>query len=383
MTASSAATALLRDDLAIRLQRRFGLAPADGLGVVRRAAFWGLLAWLPIAGWALATGHAFGDGGESMLSHYGVTLRLLVAIPLMIAAEALFLSTVRRLAPRFVESGLCRGDPSALRETAVSLARLRDSLHPWILGTGAGLAWLLALRAGVTDQPLEHGIAWAADGFGATWYLWVGRPIFVACIGVWLWRALLLAFALHRLVSLGMTLAPAHPDRVGGLGFLAELPAAFGLVAFALSAVIAGGWAHDVAHHGTAVMSLRVPMIATVVLLTAVFLGPLMVLAGPMGRVRKRALLDYGALLSRHGDALHRRWILAEPVTEPLLEAPEIGAAADAASLYEAVGRMRAIPVSLPMLAMLVVPAALPMVAVLALEIPVSELLAKVLGALL
>lgn len=376
---------LLRDDLAIRLQRRVGLAPPDGIGAVRRAAFWGLLAWLPIAAWAAATGHAYREGGESMLAHYGVTLRLLVAIPLMILAEAVLLRTVATLARRFVDSGLCSGDPGALRDTAASLARVRDVAHPWVLALGAGLAWIAALGAGSAGEASAHGLAWAdgGRGFGAVWYLWIGRPIFVACACVWLWRAILLAWVLHRAVSVGMTLVPAHPDRLGGLGFLADLTGAFGIVAFALSAVIAGGWAHDVAHHGKDVMSLKLPMIASVVLLTAVFLAPLLVLAGPMGRARKRALLQYGALLSRHGGALHRRWILGEKVDEPVLEAPEIGASADAAQLYDSVGKMLPVPLRPAMVAAVAVPAALPMLALLSMQVPVGDLLKAIVGVLL
>ena len=385
MNASSSPIGLLRDDPAIRLQRRIGLAPGDGLGVGRRAVFWGLLAWLPIAVWAAATGRAVGEGGESLLAHYGVTLRLLVAIPLMIVAEAMLLGAVRRIAPRFVDSGLCTGDPRTLHETAVSLARLRDRVHPWVLGVGAGAAWIAALRATGADAGLAHDIAWAAEGggFGAAWYLWVGRPIFVACACVWLWRAVLLAFALHRLVSLGMTLIPSHPDRLGGMGFLDGLFGALGLVAFAMSAVIAGGWAHDVVHHGTDVMSLKVPMIASVVLLTAVFLAPMLVLAGPMGRARKRALLEYGGLLARHGSALHRRWILGQKLEEPSLEAPEIGAAADAAHLYDSVGKMQTVPLRPATVAAVAVPAAMPMLAVLAIQVPIGDLLKAIAGVLL
>jgi hypothetical protein len=37
----------------LRWQRALHLAPAGGLGVIRRAVFFALLTWLPIALWAL------------------------------------------------------------------------------------------------------------------------------------------------------------------------------------------------------------------------------------------------------------------------------------------------------------------------------------------
>ena len=89
-----------------------------------------------------------------------------------------------------------------------------------------------------------------------------------------------------------------------------------------------------------------------------------------------------GALVARHGHALHRRWIGGEQVDDPILEAPEIGAAADAATLYEAVGRMRPFPFAPQAVLSVALPAALPMVGVLAMQIPVAELLRTLLAAL-
>jgi hypothetical protein len=124
-------------------------------------------------------------------------------------------------------------------------------------------------------------------------------------------------------------------------------------------------------------------MVAAAGLLTAVFVAPLAVLLGPMSRAKKRARLDYGALVARHGDAVHRRWIEGVAVDDPLLDAPEIGSAADAATLYEAVRRMKLVPLGLPALLGVLVPAVLPMLAVLAIEVPIGQLLLKLAKALI
>jgi hypothetical protein len=57
----------------LRWQRAVHLAPARGLGVLRRVIFFALLTWLPIAIWALVRGR-FLDAvvGEPLLKHYGV-----------------------------------------------------------------------------------------------------------------------------------------------------------------------------------------------------------------------------------------------------------------------------------------------------------------------
>lgn len=377
----------LRDDILIRFQRRIGLAPADGLGTLRRAVFLGLLGWLPVVVWAWFAGRASDGDSESLLAHYAVTARLLVAVPLMVIAEAVLLGSVRALSPQLVVAGLVPDDRTAIRAAVGRLERLRDRVHPWVVAGGVALAWLLASGGGLDLAPRGHALAWAGEegvsGFGVQWYLWVGRPIFIACVGVWLWRAVLLGIALHQLPGLGLRFVPTHPDRLGGFGFSRSLTFAFGIVAFALSTVIASVWAHEVAYHGLDVATLRMPMAATVVLLTAIFLAPLFVLVGPISRAKKLARLQYGALIARHGDALHRKWIDGAAVDDALLEAPEIGAAADAATLYDAVGRMLPVPLTVPSVLMVALPAALPMLAVASLQIPVATLFRQLVSALL
>lgn len=376
---------LQRDDVLMRLQRCIGVVPAQGLGMVRRALFWALLGWGPIAAWAVISGRADIPGGESLLGHFGVTVRLLLAVPLMVIAEAVLTGSVLGLARHFSASGLFHTDPKRLHEVADGLLRLRDRAHPWAVATGVAFGLLLAWHD-TAAASTSHALAWAGEdgraGFGVRWYLWVARPVFLAFVAAWLWRAMLLGIALHRVANSGLRLVPTHPDRADGLGFATPLTTAFGMVAFALSAVIASHWAHEVAWHGVSVASLHTEMGAAVLLLTAAFLAPLAVLVGPMSRAKKQARLQYGRLVARHGDALHRRWIDGESVDEPLLDSPEIGAAADAAMLYEAVGKMKPVPLGLPALVAVAVPAALPMLAVLAIEVPIGELLRTLVKAL-
>lgn len=82
-TLASLGLSVVRDDPAFRLQRKLGLVPETGLGIVPRAVSWSLLAWLPIAAWAAWTGRAIAQtAGEPLLAHFGIHVRFLVAIPL-------------------------------------------------------------------------------------------------------------------------------------------------------------------------------------------------------------------------------------------------------------------------------------------------------------
>ena len=101
------AVSLVRGDLLFRLQRKVGLIPEQGLGIMRRALFWALLAWLPTAVWAwLQGGFLPAEGSEPLLSHFGINARLLLAVPLFIIAEGMMQSTLTGTLPRLVSSGI-------------------------------------------------------------------------------------------------------------------------------------------------------------------------------------------------------------------------------------------------------------------------------------
>lgn len=101
------AAQLDHDEWPLRWQRKLGLAPEDGMGLVRRAAFFAMVAWLPLAVWAFLQGRALPGGiAEPLLTHFGINVRCLVAIPLLILAEGAALRTTVATAGQFVRNGL-------------------------------------------------------------------------------------------------------------------------------------------------------------------------------------------------------------------------------------------------------------------------------------
>ena len=378
---------LIRGDALFRLQRAIGLIPPNGLGLIRRVVFFAALTWLPIAVWAWWQGHMLkGALDEKLLQHFGVHVRCLVAIPLLILSEGLAHAVTLRLGPQFVRAGIV-ADDGAFRAVVTGMARLRDRTLPWILIGGLAVAWVY-LSPGT---PQEHDVRWAVDapasgaiGFGGWWYLFVARPIYIALLLGWLWRLVLLTIFMRRLSRLPLSLVPTHPDHHGGLGFITSAPTAFAFVILALSAVLASGWAHNIMYHEETLDALKLPAAGFLVLVLLVFLAPLLVFVPALARSRKVAMLQYGALVARHGRAVRARWIDGDPVMndEPLLEAPEIGPVADTLSMYDSVVRMRAIPVGKASLIAVLIPAIIPILVVVSLRIPIKSLILSVLKAL-
>jgi hypothetical protein len=131
------------------------------------------------------------------------------------------------------------------------------------------------------------------------------------------------------------------------------------------------------------VTALKIPVGGFLVLAAIVFLAPLVVFSGPLRRAKRAALLQYGALVADHGRTVHRRWIEKKPVEDDtLISAPEIGPVADVQPIYEAVQHMRTLPIGKSTLLSVLVPALIPILVVVSLQVPIGQLLLKILKAL-
>jgi hypothetical protein len=376
---------IVRNDLPIRWQRRIGLAPDNGLGVARRALFFALLTWLPIIIWAALESRLLDRAiGEPLLAHYGVHVRCLVAIPLLILAEGMALRIVRVIVSQFLENGLII-DSQRDRFTQIiqDITQLRDQAFPWVIVFALTLLWLI----GAPDSLHAHELSWATLdvglGFGGWWFLYVVRPVFTILLLGWLWRIGLLFLLFHRISKLDLALVPAHPDGMGGLGFLQKLPKAFIFVTLAMSAVLASRWIHDSLYHQIALDTLKLPLLSFAVLWGLTILMPLFVFSAKMISTRKKAMRQYSALLAEHGKLIHQKWILGQKIGErDILNAPELGPSADIQTIYAAVKNMRIVPIGKSCIMPIIVPIALPMIIVAATQIPLMKILTTLFKAL-
>jgi hypothetical protein len=367
---------VLDEEPPLKMARWLRFAPPGGFGAGRRALFLALFTWVPIAVWALATGNVLWQlHGESLLQHYAVHVRCLVFIPLLILAEPVFYRMTQRYSAFLAMATLA--DQKGSYEAVLNRMRgLRSSGWPWLVMLVVVVLLALTPKTAGGDDAL----AWAIgpDGrpaFGGLWFVWVVRPLSTLLLLAWLWRLLLLTIWLWHMATLEPELVPTHPDRAGGIGFLEELPVTFSMVTFAMSLQIGSRLAHEILQHGARIQSFQLPLVGFAVIWSLLLLAPLLVFSPALVRQRRKALLQYSTLVGRQGRLVHRRWILGEEVgQQDLLDAPEIGPITDAADIYEAVRRMRIVPISLRSLLGLLLPMIVPLLALYALQAPLREL---------
>jgi hypothetical protein len=371
------------------VQQAIGLIPRrGGFGLGRRIAIAIAITWLPIVLYALWQRRLLpGSAPEPLFQHFGIHARFLLALPLLIVAESTSEAALHRVLPQFVARGFVDAPlQPAFRSILDRASALRRSRIAWF----AMLALVaLVTFSGWTRGEEMHELVWerspgGAPHFGALWFLFVSRPVFLVVLVAWVWRLGLLAWLFSRIAALDLRLAPTHPDRTAGLGFLESLTIGLAPLFFAIAVPIAGNWAHDAMYHGLDVRTLKFPAIGLVLVLAAIALAPLLAFAPRLRAVRRTSLAAYGALLAEHGRLVERRWIRREVVEDHgLLSAPEIGPVADTVALYEVVAKMRSVPVGRKALTPVLLAAALPLVPVFATQIPLREIIKMLLKPLI
>ena len=210
------------------------------------------------------------------------------------------------------------------------------------------------------------------------------RPLFIGLVVGWLWRVVLLVVLFARLGRLGLSLVPSHPDHAGGLGFLEKLPGAFAPVTFALSAMLASRWAHEIVYHGRTLDTVKIPAMVFVIVWSLLLLAPFVPLMPVLRAAKRAALPSYSAMVAEQGRLVRRRWIdSTTKVDAPLLEPAGVGPITDAADMFDAVRSMRILPISRASLTSIALPIFAPMLVVAALQVPVRDMVLNLVKALM
>jgi len=375
-----------------QLWRRSRLAGSALEMVRRRIVVMVLITWLPLLVLSMVEGRAWGTAVElPFLKDVEMQLRLLLALPLLIAAELVVHQRMRPVVRQFLERGLIPDAARARFEAAVdSAGRLRNSvaaellLIAFVYTVGVGVLWRTHVALDLTSWYGVEGGGRLHPSLAGWWMGVVTLPIFQFLLLRWYFRLGVWARFLWQVSRIQLHIVPTHPDRAGGLGFLALISNAFAPLLAAQGILLTGVMANRIFYLGAALPSFKVELIGLVAVMVSAILGPLLVFTPQLAAARRAGLREFGTLAGRYVRDFDRKWLRnGAPADEPLLGSADIQSLADLGNSYQVVKEMRPAPFTLQTVLQLSVTTLLPVLPLLLTMVSLEELLTKLLKVLI
>ena len=321
----------------------------------RRVLVITLMAWLPLLLLSLLGSTSLAQPVKlSFLRDIEVHVRLLVTLPILIAAELVVHSRIRPVVNAFLARRIIlEQDVPRFRAAIDSAMRLRNSV-PVELGlllfafTVGQWLWRSEAALGTATWyaiPQAGHLQLTTAGY---WYAFVSIPIFQFILLRWYVRFFIWFRFLWQISRLNLHLVPTHPDRAGGVGFLGKSAYAFSPILFAQGASFAGLVASRVVYGGENLFSFRMQAAGVIAFFLVFILGPLTVFTPQLARAKRKGLADYGLLASRYVEDFEQKWVGRNSTeSDELLGSGDIQSLADLGNSYAAVREMRAVPFDL------------------------------------
>lgn len=387
---------LIRGGLWYRIQLGLRLLRPDSLRAGKRAILYALLSWAPLAALCALSGTAVGyaslGGGIPFFEDVAIHVRFLIALPVLVIAEAFVDRGTGMLVGHLRNTGIVGSGRAAFDKAVQGAVRLRDSRLAEIVILG--LAFLGGWNQ-VWGRPRELSVWFELGGAQTTvapagWWLGlVASPLLLSCFLRLLWRYGLWARFLWMVSRSPLELSPAHPDRMGGLGMLKFGQRSFTGLFFALSAVVSATIANRMIHEGANLLDYKMMIGALALCAILVYALPLLVFIPPLARCKWRGLMKYDRFAGDYTQAFDQKWLRPEKdqaggeTSEASLGSGDIQSLADLGNAFERVEGMRIVPMDpgtaiTPALAVV-----LPMLPLVLMIMPLGELLKLLVKALM
>jgi hypothetical protein len=371
---------------------RIGHLSGDALQLVQmRIIVLALLAWLPLLALSTAEGHLLGGGlTVPFLFDIDVHVRFLVALPLLIVAELIVHRRMRPVLRLFLDRNLIPDSAMMQFKAAVASAlRLRNSvlaevvLVAIVYGLGVLVYWRHFAVLNVATwyaTPSDQGTKLSIAGI---WYGYASLPLFQFLLCRWYFRLLIWTRLLWQVSRIELSLLPAHPDRVGGLGFLSNSIYAFAPIAAAHGALVAGLLANRIFFTGAKLLEFKTEIGVVVIFMLCLTVGPLLVFAPQLARTKRLGMTEYGTLAEHYVRAFDTKWLRGgSPANEQLIGSADIQSLADLSNSVDIVRTMRIVPITRDAIVQLGAATLAPIVPLALTIMPLEDLLKLLFGIL-
>lgn len=371
-----------------QLLRRAHLADDALLLVRQRILVIALICWLPLLLLSAAEGRLLGGVAVPFLWDVEAHARFLVALPLLVAAELVVHRRMRFVVRQFLDRHLVPEDARARFLAAIASAvRLRNSvlaevlLIAFVYVVGVLVVWRQYVALDAATWYATPSAGSPRLSLAGAWFGYASLPVFQFLLVRWYFRVFIWARFLWQVARIELRLVPTHPDRLGGLGFLAGTVYAFAVLAVAHGTLLAGHLASRIFYVGARLPDFKVEIAVTVVFLLCAVFGPLLVFAPQLAAAKRTGLREYGTLAQRYVREFDAKWLRGgAPAGEALVGSGDVQSLADLANSFDVVRTMRLVPVTKEAVAQLTAATLIPIAPLLLTMMPLEELLQKLLG---
>jgi hypothetical protein len=360
-----------------RLMDRAGMLAPDRLPTQRAAAITGVACWT--IGALLAVAQYALDGNHALLTYFldaSPYAHALVALTALLAVERTADARLSALIEHPLRHGLIAAEGVARYRASIARADARSSSG---LAECVLLAAAIALCIAFADAThAVEGPGWSrVDGaktWAGAWQHYAVGALLSFLVLRWLFRFVVWSLLLATLARLPLSLVPTHPDKAAGLGFLAAYPTLFVGLVVAVGAAVGAKLFDAAVYHAAPLEELAAAVAVWAIGVLAVLVGPLLVFAPLLLRLRDGALVEVGG----RSVGINRRFWQAVEADEATASEP---AAVNAMNtLFDRAAAIQPVIVSRQTLTQLLTFALLPMLPALATHVPLSRLAGLVLG---
>ena len=352
----------------------FDIANKQALSAALIAA---AIAWVPPALLSAVRG---GVAFVSFLTDYSAQSRFLIVIPALILAEPALHARHTVVQHHFETFLVPQEQLPKFRADWASRETLRNSKIARLVILTLVYATMAWLEQYLSPDTL---MSWCKGGGGlrylspaGTWFAFVSYPILLYLVLLWLWRQLLWARFLRSTTRLDLCLIAAHPDHLGGLGFIeaslrGQLP-----FSFCLGVGMAGAVANRVLHQAYSLSHFTYSVLILVAAVLLICVAPYCMFVGTLLKMRRHGMLRYGAFARGVGEQFEKKWLdRADSLDEEVLSVPDFSTTTDLYGVVGNINKIRIMPVGAVDLYVLLAAALIPGIPVVLAAIPFNALM--------
>jgi len=372
---------LFKDDPLHRFLRRVGLekGPTTRKGAFALVIF--IFGWLIPIILAALEGHAIAETViESFLYDPNQPVQVIIVIFLLFSEDKLD-RYINNAGVVLRNSGLV-GDVNALEKAIQQVHRLRTSTVAEIVCIIMGLIWMLSWAIPLWYRHVDTWQVHAYDGFftytiTGWWTLFTFGPFVQYYCVRWLWKVVIWTTFLYHISKTKLRLAVGHPDRVGGLRFLGDAQAGFGVLIFAIGLMVVTFVFKKLLIDKVPIFDITniLIVIGFVTLAPCAFLAPLMIFTKKLLDAKLEGIQHYDIILTRFINAFEAKHLHPTSTpSDPLAITQELNALSGIVNLSGHVSKMRVVPFDLNTLSRLFAAAATPMLPLIPKVVPWPKL---------